>query len=166
MLTNLTRKLCPFMTLALATVGCGKKITDADTSSSNSIDNQALPSAYSISLDSAEGRSKRIRSPHNARFYIPDILKIRSGNPAGAKVEVAYDVYEFDSDDYDFKCIYSPVSSTEMILESCVDYNDNSFDDVSEQEFTIRRNEIIEIRYTGTPAAEFVVDALYSMKWL
>lgn len=167
MLTTLTRKLCPLMSLAIATIGCGKKVTDAETQAARNTENQELPSAYVIRLDGSQASRKNYKMIDDAQFKIPDRLVVRSGSTAGKTVEVAYDVNEFDSDDFQFKCMYVPSSNpSQMTLSKCVDYDNDDFGDVSEQTFTLRHNDIIQMRFTGAPASDLVVEAIYTMKWI
>lgn len=167
MLTTLTRKLCPLMSLAIATIGCGKKATEPDTQAARNTENQELPSAYVIKLDGSQTSRKNYAMPGDAQFKIPDRLVVRSGSTAGKIVEIAYDVNSYDSDDYQFKCTYVPSGSpSQMDLSSCVDYDNDDFGDVSEHTFTIRKNDLIQMRFTGAPASDLVVEAIYSMKWI
>lgn len=167
MLNNLTRKLCPLMYLAIATMGCGKKITEPKSRPASQTQNQELPSIYIIRLDGSQASRKNFSVPGPAQFEIPDRLVVRQGSTIKKVVEVAYDVNEFDSDDYQFKCsYYSSYSQQEMILTRCVDYDGNDFGDLSGQKFTLRYNDIIQMRFTGAPSSDLVVEAVYSMKWI
>lgn len=167
MLKALTRKLCPLMSLAIATMGCGKKITEPKAQPARQTQNQELPSTYIIRLDGSEASRKNFYMPGPAQFEIPDRLIVRQGSTIKKVVEIAYDVNEFDSDDYQFKCsYYSSYSPQEMILTSCVDYDGNDFGDLAGQKFTLRYNDIIQMRFTGASASDLIVEAIYSMKWI
>jgi hypothetical protein len=167
MLTTMTRKLCPLLSLAIATIGCGKKVTDADSQSAHNTENQELPSAYVIRLDGSQASRKNYSMIDDAQFKIPDRLVVRAGSTAGKTVEVAYEVNEFDSDDFQFKCMYVPSANpSQMALDKCVDYDNDDFGDVSEQKFTLHKNDIIQMRFTGAPASDLVVEAIYTMKWI
>lgn len=167
MLTTLTRKLCPLMSLAIATIGCGKKVTDPEAQPARNTENQELPSAYVIKLDGSQSSRKDVKMAGDAQFKIPDRIVVRSGSTAGKIVEIAYDVNEYDSDDYQFKCTYVPSSSpSQMNLSSCVDYDNDDFGDVSEHTFTLHKNDLIQMRFTGAPASDLVVEAIYTMKWI
>jgi hypothetical protein len=167
MLNTLTRKLCPFMYLAIATMGCGKKITEPKSVLSRQTENQELPSTYIIRLDGSEASRKNFAMPGPAQFEIPDRLIVKQGATIKKVVEVAYDVNEFDSDDYQFKCsYYASTSPQEMILTSCVDYDGNDFGDLSGQKFTLRYNDTIQMRFTGAPSSDLIVEAIYSMRWI
>src|SRR3989344_3648406 len=68
MLLALARKICPILSLAIATVGCGKKISEAQTEPARSIENQELPATYIIRLDGSESSSQTYILPRNASF--------------------------------------------------------------------------------------------------
>lgn len=168
MLKMMTRKLCPLLSLAIATIGCGKKISDAETKPGRTTENQELPSAYVIRLDGTTKASrKNYFLTEDAQFKIPDRLLVRQGSTAGKIVEIAHDVNEFDSDDYSYKCMYkaSP-NPNEMILDKCVDYDDDDFGDISAHIFTLYKNDIIQMRFAGAASTDLIVEAIYSMKWV
>lgn len=154
------------MSLAIATIGCGKKVTEGDTQAARNTENQELPSAYIIRLDGSQASRKQFTMIEAAKFGIPDILKVRSGSTAGKSVEIAYDVNEYDSDDFQFKCTYAASGNpNEMALQKCVDYDNDDFGDVSNHEFTLYKHDIIQMRFTGATSTDLVVEAIYSMKW-
>lgn len=167
MLTTLTRKLCPLMSLAIATIGCGKKVNDADTQPARSTENQELPSAYVIRLDGSQMSSKNNRMVGNAQFKVPDAVIVRTGSSAGKAVELAYNVNEYDSEDFDFKCMYAPSSDpSRLALTKCVDYDGEDLGDVSNETFRLYKNDIIQMRFTGAQSSDLIVEAIYSMKWI
>lgn len=167
MLIMLTRKLCPLLSLAIATIGCGKKIADAETKPGRTTENQELPSAYIIKLDGSQASRKNYFLTEDAQFKIPDRLLVRAGSTAGKIVEIAHDVNEYDSEDYFYKCSYkaSP-NPNEMILDKCVDYDGDDFGDVSNHVFTLYKNEVLQMRFAGAPSADLIVEAIYSMNWI
>ncbi len=167
MLTMLTRKLCPLLSLAIATIGCGKKITDAETKPGRTSENQELPSAYVIKLDGSQASRKNYYLTEDAQFKVPDRLLVRAGNTAGKIVEIAHDVNEYDSEDYFYKCSYKAAPNpNEMILDKCVDYDGDDFGDVSNHVFTLYKNRVLQMRFAGAPSADLIVEAIYSMNWV
>lgn len=167
MLNILTRKLCPLMSLAIATVGCGKKITEPIGSPVRQTENQELPSAYVLTLSGLEGSKKNYWLPGPAQFEIPSRLRVTKGSTSQKVVEVAFDVNEFDSDDFQFKCSYIPSSDpSEMRLRNCEDYDGNDFGNVSGHQFSLRTNDIIQIRFSGARAEDLEVNAIFSMNWI
>lgn len=167
MLTILTRKLCPLMSLAIATIGCGKKITEDKAKPSTITQGAEIPSTYVIQIDGSQTSRKNYTLPADTQFEVPERIKIRRGSTTGKAVEIAHNVSIYDNDDYDFKCIYKPSGNpVEMILDKCLDYYDRDFGDVSGQPFTMRKGEIIQMRFTGSSALDVIADAIYSMKWV
>lgn len=167
MLFKMTRKICPLMSLAIATIGCGKKITEADSRPGSSVENQEIPSTFVIGLDGARSSRKIVRLPEAARFYIPDRLQVIYGDTNGKVVEIAYDVDEDDDDIYRFKCAYvSSINPYEMTLDKCVNDDEVDYGDISNYEFPLKKNSIIQMRFTGAPARGLSVEAIYSMRWV
>jgi hypothetical protein len=167
MLNTFSRKLCPLMSLAIAAIGCGKKISESKTTSSKQTESQEVSSVYVIKLDGSGSSLKNFFLPRPAQFEIPDKLKVRKGSTVNRVVEIAYEVNEYDSEDIQFKCSYvaSP-NPSEMILSKCVDYDGDEFGDISGHKFSLRLNDIIQMRFTGAQAPDLIVEAIYSMKWI
>lgn len=165
MLNVLTRKLCPLMTLAIATVGCGKKISDSDTQPSHQTQNQELPSAYVIHLDGSSSSSKLYTMPRNGQFEIPERLKVRRGVTAGKSVELIFDANPYDMEDFQFKCTYRPLSNSEMMLNNCVDYDGDDFGNVTGHLFSLYKDDYIQIRFAGAAASDLSVEAVFNMSW-
>lgn len=167
MLNTITQKICPILSVVIFGMACGKKINEPNSNNGNVIENQEISSVYVINLDGSISSLKNYLMPKATQFEIPTQLKVISGTPRGKVVEIAYDVNEFDSDDYQFKCSYvSSSSSTELILKNCVDYYGYDFGDVSNHQFTLNYNDIIQIRFKGPSALDFAVEAVYSMNWI
>jgi hypothetical protein len=166
MLTSFARKICPLITLAIATMSCGKKIQDPNPAPSRKTENQTIPSTYIIKLDGAEASRKNYFMPEYGQFEIPDRLKVRSGVTTNKVVEIAYEVNKYEDDDFQFKCIYVASSNqSEMILSDCVDYDGDSFGNMSGHIFGLRKDDIIQLRFTGAQAQDLVVEVIYSMSW-
>jgi hypothetical protein len=166
MLMTFARKLCPLLTLAVATMSCGKKIQDQNATPSRQTQNQTIPSTYIIELDGAEASRKNYFMPQYGQFEIPDRLKVRSGLTINKVVEIAYEVNKYENDDFQFKCIYvASANPSEMILSDCVDYDGDSFGDVSGHIFGLRKDDIIQMRFTGASAQDLVVEVFYSINW-
>lgn len=167
MLMNVGRKLVPLMTLAIATIGCGKKISENKSVPAQQIENQEMPSAYILRLDGSESSRKNYFLPRPAQFEVPEMLKVRKGSTLNRVVEIAFDVNQFDGDDIQFKCIYIPSSNeSQMQMSKCVDYDGDDFGEISGHKFTLRFNDIIQMRFTGTPSQDLVVEAVFSMTWI
>lgn len=155
------------MTLAIATIGCGKKIGEPKSSPTRQTHNQEIPAAYVIRLDGSSNSWKNYSMPKPARFVVPDRLKVRSGTAAGKVVEIAHDVNPYDSDDFHVKCTYgSSTSNTELVLTGCVYYDGDDFGDVADFIFRLEENDLIQIRFKGANSADTIVDAVYTMEWI
>jgi hypothetical protein len=167
MLKTFNQKICPYVSIVITILGCGKKITEPDTDLSRQRQEIGPLTNFVIGLNGAEASRKVYRMPGPARFEIPTHLKVKTGSTVNKVVEVAYDVNEFDSDDIEFKCSYvSSPNIFEMKLHKCVDYDGNDFGNVSGHEFILRYDDIIEIKFTGAPSQDLSVEAVYSMKWI
>ncbi len=167
MLTILTRKLCPLMTLAIATIGCGKKISEEGGSVTKpNRQNVQLPSTYVIQLDGTKFSRQNYTLPASTTFELPDRIQVKRGNPIGKTVEIAHNVSPYDSDDYDFMCTYKSTGSmSEMLLQKCVTFNGEYRDVDYGSPHLLDENEVIQIRFTGAAAPDLVVEAFYSMDW-
>ena len=164
MLLALTRKYCPLLGLALATVGCGKKISEADTQPASNTENQELPSTYIIQLDGSINYKQTYTLPRNALFQIPDRIRVRAGSVQNKVVDIVYDVDPYDPDVYDFKCSYVTSSNpSEMILNYCENDNGNDFYDTTSY-FPLKAGQKIMMRFNDV-APDVLVEAIYSMRW-
>ena len=167
MLNTLTQKLSPLMSLIFITAGCGKNFIDSNAKEAELIQNQELPSMYVLLLDGSVSSRKNYPMPMSAQFEIPRQLKVKKGTTQGKVVEVVFDVNEFDSDDYQFKCSYvASFNSGELVLNKCVDFYGYDFGDVSQHKFTLHFKDIIQIKFTGASAQDLAVDAIFSMNWI
>lgn len=167
MLNTIAQKMCPLLSIVIIGIGCGKKFNEPGTNNNNIIENQEISSVYIMKLDGSVSSRKNYIMPKATQFEIPAQLKVTKGISRGKIVEIAYDVNEFDSDDYQFKCSYVPTSnSSELILKKCVDYYGYDFGDVSNHKFTLHYNDIIQLRFTGQSALDFAVEVVYSMNWI
>jgi hypothetical protein len=166
MLLSLTRKLCPLITLAIATMGCGKKIVEADTKGARITEGQERPSLYILELDGSKESSRLFKVPQNAQFQIPDRLIVKQGTTTGKSVDMLYNVYEEDTDIYDFRCIYkeSP-NPVELLIDKCVNEYNQDIGYTPSIIFTIERDQLIQMRFSGAPAPDLFVEAIFGMDW-
>lgn len=166
MLTLLTRKFCPLMTMALMTVACGKKIGENNSEPGRTTENQERPAAYVLQLDTTQGFTKLYQMPQNGRFKIPTELRVRQGNALSKVVEVRYNANPDDSFSYDMKCTYKGISSNRMSLTKCIDYDDDDLGNISEHLFPLYEEQYIELRITGSSSEGLVVDSIHDVTWL
>lgn len=165
MLNRLTRKLCPLVTLALATVGCGKKINEPETQPNRIIENQELPRTMIFELDGSTGAvSKLFKMPRNGSFFMPEYLRVQ-GNALNETIEITYELDPEDPELYQLKCSYSAVSASELKLDKCYDWDSPNLGDVSQSAFSFREDDIIEIRFTNGRASDLKIEAIYSVDW-
>lgn len=155
------------MSLAIATIGCGKKITESDSKAAASTTSpNETTSSYVLTLESSQGNRKQFRIPRDTSFYIPAKLSVRSGSVAGRTVEMNYNVNEYDNDYYDFTCTYVPSTvANEMKLKDCSNEEGSFGDSVGEYEFSLYQNQIIEMNLTGGQTSDLIIDAFYLMDW-
>jgi hypothetical protein len=166
MLSTLIRKLCPLMTLAVATIGCGKKIANPDSEAANNTQNSETPSAYILRLDTTQASSKLFISPGDANFYMPTKLNVRSGSASGKEIQISYEVNEYDNDDFAYRCYYVPsLNPSEMKLNYCQNYLNQDLGDVSSYKFLIKKDYITEMKVIGSPTSDLVVETIYTMEW-
>lgn len=170
MLTTVTKKLCPLLTLAFATVGCGKKIGDATVGRGDtSLNNQELSSIYHLSLNSQIERYAQYRLPEPASFYFPEFVDVVAGTITNQVLEISYDVNELDTDFFLMKCYYSPtnVKPNSLILTNCVNqFNQNIDGSMYDYKLPLRKDHIIQLKFSDPNESSLVVNATYRMNWV
>src|SRR5687768_10350162 len=110
MLSILTKRLCPLMSLALA-FGCGKKINDPKTTpgGSNEEPRQELPSDFSLTINEAQSPITTYKLIRNGWFQLPATLYAREASAIGKQVKIYYNLRS--NGDYEFRCTYKSNSS-------------------------------------------------------
>lgn len=170
MLNTLTRKFCPLLTLAFATVGCGKKITDATVDRGNSsVNNQELSSIYHLSFNSQIERFAQYRLPEPAKFFFPESVRVIAGTPTNQVLEISYDVNEEDDSFFLMKCFYSaaPARPDYLALSSCVNHENQSIDgSMYNYQFPLRKDQIIQLKFSDPNESSLIVNATYQMNWV
>lgn len=164
MLRNVTRKLCPFISLALA-IGCGKKITDSSGDVTRSSEAQNRSSSWILRLETANGPSKVFEIPQNGNSHIPEALKVQA-NGTGRKVKMTYHFDPEFPDDFSLECTYSSVDNPYLLtLEKCLNVNGVNVGDVSNFELTFYYTQKIKMELVGSPVTGLVIDSFYSVDW-
>lgn len=167
MLRSMTRKLFPFFSAAVFTVGCGKKITEGKTSLARSIENQELPSAYVISINGKESFRKHFDVPRNGNFIIPKEIYVRSGNGIGTKLAVTYNLEAEDSNEYEFKCTYhSDTEVGRLRLLHCRNIDGISYGEVGENNFRFYYGKYIRLEILEGWTSNLVIEVIHSVDWL
>lgn len=164
MLNIISRKLCPLLSLALATMGCGKKISEETTASATAIETQEMPSALVMKLN-PETSKTTYSVPRNANIFLPDILWVREGNPTGKTIVISYNLKDSEADEFDYKCTYTATAPSNMMpLKDCVNAYGDVFSDVSRFDFPVNYGRFIRMELQGTTGLS--VDAVYTVDWI
>ncbi len=168
MLSNLTKRLCPLMTLAIA-FGCGKKINEPSTTEiSRATQTQELPSVLTLQVNEAVSTLKTYVLPKNAWFKLPTKLKAKDASAVGKKVKIYYNVLE--DGEYEFHCYYKSITQTsELSFEKCQSSEDvtiiSSSDDLEKMEFPMDKGSSIKIEITTPSSTGIKIDSIYSVDW-
>ncbi len=168
MLSILTKKLCPLMSLALA-FGCGKKINEpeANTSSTRGQE-QELPAVLTLQVDEAVSTVKMYKLTKNAWFKLPTKLIAKEGNALGKKVKIYYNL--LNNGDYEFFCTYrSLTQTTELPFERCessqgLEIISNSTD-LEKMLFPMDKDSSIKIQMTNPTGTGMKIESTYIVDW-
>jgi hypothetical protein len=168
MLTNLKKRLCPLMTLAIA-FGCGKKINDPKTTEiTRSSQNQELPSTLILQLDESVSSTTTYKMPKNAWFKLPSKIRAKQASAAGKSVKV---FYNYTSENhYEFHCYYnSAVLATELTFEKCQASDDvtiiSNSDDLEKMDFPIDKDTFLKMELTNPSDSGIKIEAAYLVDW-
>jgi hypothetical protein len=166
-LTTITRKLCPLITLAIATIGCGKKISESGTDVARSIEQHQESSVVIVKLIGNESSRKSYSIPRNGIFSMPSSLRVRQGSGIGKTVVIHYNIDESDPEDYMFKCTYHSLNEeTELPLNNCKDrYGMDLGHIIDDHQFPFYYGKLINIKLTTGSSRDLVIDAIYSIDW-
>ncbi len=170
MLTFLTKRLCPLMSLALA-LGCGKKINDPTTSDVNRTDQTQtteLPAVLTIQLQEAVSSVKTYQLSRNAWFNLPDKLIVRAGNAVGNRVTIYYNL--FTNGDYEFLCRYKSVNSaTQLNFENCESSDQvqiiSNAADLEKMDFPMDKDSSVKVQLSNPKGSGLVIDSTYFVDW-
>lgn len=168
MLSILTKRLCPLMSLALA-FGCGKKINDPETKSgSTQGQEQELPAVFTVQVIEAVSAVKSYTLPRSAWFKLPTKLLATTGNATGKKVKIYYNLWA--NGDYDFQCSYRSASSaTELSFEKCessdgLEIISNSTD-LANMVFPMDKASSVKMQLTNPTGTGLIIDSVYVVDW-
>lgn len=166
MLKNFKNKLCPLLTLAL-TFGCGKKITESQSDSGKTVQNQNLTTSIEIlKLVTIQGTKKLFTVPRNATFRVPSKLYMERGNGKGKSVSLTYSLDPHDSTIFEFKCIYSSTSQTDEIpLRNCTNDQGEDVGDLSRQDTPLYKDETIEMNLETKTTESLEIHAWHEVSW-
>ncbi len=171
---NMTRKLCPLMTLALA-FGCGKKIGDAKTTAAGtSHQGQESSSLVTIQIDSATSKRTVYPITRSGDFKgLPSKLLVRQGNATGAIVKIYYNVedplVDEYSENYAFVCTYKSTDNySELPLQKCVNWNGADYGDVTNPDDTnfMLQGKYIQMELKTNHSENLIIQAKYNVEWI
>lgn len=167
MLKSMTRKLFPFLSAAVFTVSCGKKITEGKTSLARSVENQELPSAYVLSINGKESFRKNFDIPRNGTFTVPQELYVRSGNGIGTKLTITYNLEARDSNEFEFRCTYHSDSEVDRLrLLHCRNSDGGSYGEVGKNPFSFYYGKYIRLEILEGWTSNLVIEVIHSVDWL
>jgi len=163
MLSKLTRKLCPFISLAIASLGCGKQISEGNSNVIKSQQNQSLPSTYNLEL---AGSVSTHSIPENGVFSIPSKLIVVEGNGISKKVVITYNMDPTDAQEFEFKCSYqNSTVANEIPLNFCYDNFGANLGDISRHSFMLDYGKIIKMNLTSGDPTNLKVEASLKVDW-
>lgn len=170
MLSFLSKRLCPLMSLALA-FGCGKKINDPATSDVNrtgQTQTTELPSVLTIQLQEAVASFKTYQLSRNAWFNLPDKLTVKAGNGTGKRVTIFYNL--LTNGDYEFRCHYKSVTSaTQLNFENCESSDQvqivSNVADLEKMDFPMDKGSAVKVQLNNPTAGGLIIDSTYLVEW-
>lgn len=169
MLSTLTKKLCPLMSLALA-FSCGKKINDPESTNAGTTQGQntELPAELTLQVNEVVSAIKTYEIPRNAWFKLPTKLLAREGNAIGKRVRIYYNLLV--SGDFEFQCSYrSTVKTSELAFENCqsnqgVEIISNPAD-LENVLFPMDKGSSIKMQLTNPTGTGMKIDSDYIVDW-
>ncbi len=148
----------------MATLGCGKQITEDKTENARIIQNQELPSSLILNLNTNDGFILDYEIPQNANILMPEGLILNTNNNEYKQVTIKYN-YDRQNEQYDFECKYSTSNSTNQLsIKSCQDYFGEVITSITDFEFPIYFQKSIRIEL-NTPSINLNIKAIYIIDW-
>lgn len=169
MLSILTKRLCPLMSLALA-FGCGKKINDPETTTGNTRpgQEQELPSKLTLQIDETVSPIKLYEFPKNAWFKLPTKLFAKEGNAVGKKVTIYYNLRPTGA--YEFLCTYRSVShATELAFQKCNDMDGveiiSTPEVLASMDYPMDKGFSVKLQLTNPTGTGMKIESTYLVDW-
>ena len=170
MLSILTKRLCPLMSLALA-FGCGKKINDPKTTSGDNQTQsqvQELPAILTLQVNEATSPIKLYELPKNAWFKLPTKLLAVEGSARSKKVKIYYNLLK--SGEYEFNCSYlSTTSTTELAFEKCESSSGleiiSNPKDLEGMVFPMDKGSSVKLQLTNPTGSGMKINSAYIVDW-
>ena len=170
MLSILTKRLCPLMSLALA-FGCGKKINDPEATSGNNQTQsqvQELPAVLTLQLNEAISPIKMYELPKNAWFKLPTKLLAVEGSAQSKKVKIYYNL--LSNGEYEFNCSYRSLTSiTELAFEKCESSGGleiiSNPKDLEGMVFPMDKGSSVKLQLTNPTSSGMKINSAYTVDW-
>jgi hypothetical protein len=122
MLLNLTKRLCPWMSLAALALSCGKKINDAETTTGGGTTEPQRPSSILVlEVNSDEETKTTYDISLTGWFYMPEKLTVKKGDGRGQRVYLFQNIDSIG--DHEFVCSYYGFQETELSFERCENFD-------------------------------------------
>lgn len=169
MLSILTKRLCPLMSLAIV-FGCGKKINDPETTSARNNQGQTteLPATFSLTINEAASPITTYQLQKNGWFQLPAKLFARESSAIGKQVRIYYNL--MTNGDYEFRCNYkSLTSSTELAFVNCENQDNREIIrntvDLESMDFPMDKGSAIKMQLTNPTSSNIKIEAIFQVDW-
>lgn len=171
MLSLLTKRLCPLMSLAIA-FGCGKKINDPkttpDTANCSTCQTTELPATLTLQINEAVSAIKSYDLTKNAWFNLPAKLQAVEGSAVGKRVKIYYNL--LSSGDYEFHCFYKSKTAPKVLdFEKCESKQGteiiSNVTDLVNADFPMDKNTSIKMQLLNGTQTGLVIESTYMVDW-
>jgi len=164
MLKVLNKKICPFLTIAVTILGCGKQISEDTMDEITVVENQELPAALVINLNSNENQSNLYEIPQNANIVMPDLLKISGPDTKTKTVVISYN-YDIESKHFDYQCVYKSIpNQSDLLLYNCNDNFGSTLSEATNFEFPIYYGKFIKVELIEK-TQDTSISAIFNVDW-
>ncbi|MBA2405631.1 MAG: hypothetical protein H0V66_12715 [Bdellovibrionales bacterium] len=168
MLTKPVCKICALLSLTLI-IGCGKNIKDKEAvETNNQIPVETLSSELTLQVDGAVSLVKIFKMPRNAWFQLPDKLIVKSGNAAGMRIKIFYNL--LNHSDYEFQCTYLATSDGQSLtFEKCESSYGNTIisnaKELIRRDFPMDKGSQVKLQLSKSSGSEVKIDSSYFVNW-
>lgn len=170
MLSILTKRLCPLMSLALA-FGCGKKINDPKSSDGERVtpgQTTELSSTLSLQINETVSAITSYDLAKNAWFNLPSTLKVIEGTAIGKRVKIYYNLVK--ANDYEFHCFYKSTNTAKTLaFEKCESKEGaeiiSRVSDLENSDFPMDKNTKIQMQLLNGTGSGLIIESTYQVDW-
>lgn len=169
MLLNLTKRLCPLMSLAALVLGCGKKINDAETTTGGGTTEPQRPSSMLVlEVKSDEDSQTYYDVSMTGWFYMPEKLTVKEGDGSGQR---AYLFQNIDANgDHEYVCSYYGFKESELSFERCENFDGQTLvsnaKELSVIPFIHEAGKRIRMEIDTPVPAGLVLYSVYTVDWV